>query len=295
MIIFKKKKLIITHSGQFHADDVFSVAALQILFGEKNVEITRTRDEKLMAKGDIVIDVGGIYNESQDRFDHHQTEGAGKRENNIPYSSLGLVWKKYGKDICGSESVANYLDCVLVQPIDAGDNGVEIYKPIINEVMPYTIPSIVHAFNPAWDEGRDVNDCFFEILAFAREILKREIDRAQSKFKGEEFAVQIYKNTLDKRIIILDKDYPVASLMVSFPEPLFVVYPKSGTWHVVAVRVNLVDFKIRKSFPASWAGKRDEEFVKLSGVSDAVFCHRNLFLAVAKSKDGALELARKAL
>ena len=124
------KKSIITHSGQFHADDVFAVAALQILFGENNVEITRTRDEAIIAKGNIVIDVGGIYDESKDRFDHHQTEGAGKRENGIPYSSLGLVWKKYGKNICGSEKVANHLDAQLVQPIDAGDNGVEISKPL---------------------------------------------------------------------------------------------------------------------------------------------------------------------
>ncbi|MEK7551850.1 MAG: MYG1 family protein [Patescibacteria group bacterium] len=293
-MLFHKKKLIITHSGQFHADDVFAVAALQILFGEKNIKITRTRDEKVIVRGDIVIDVGGIYDESKARFDHHQTEGAGKRENGIPYSSLGLIWKRYGKDICGSEKVANHLDASLVQPIDAGDNGMEIYKPI-NDVMPYTVSGIVHAFNPAWDEKWDVNEGFFEVLEFTKKILKREIKRAQSKFKGEEIATQIYKNTEDKRIIILDKDYPVAGLMVQFPEPLFVVYPKSGTWHTVAVRQNLFDFKIRKPFPASWAGKRDGELVKLTGVSDAIFCHRNLFLSVAKSKNGAVELARKAL
>ena len=292
--MFNRKKIIITHSGQFHADDVFAVAAFQILFGEDNIEIIRTRDEAVIVKGDIVIDVGGVYDAARDRFDHHQTEGAGKRENGIPYSSLGLVWKKYGKDICGSEKTANHLDAYLVQPIDAGDNGVEISKPL-NDVLPYTISAIVHAFNPAWDETRDVNECFFEVLEFAKKILRREINKTESKFKGEEIAIQIYNDTADKRIIILDRDYPVASLMVQFPEPLFVVYPKSGTWHVVAVRQNLFDFKIRNSFPASWAGKRDTELADLTGVSDAVFCHRNLFLCVAKTKKGAEALVRLAL
>jgi uncharacterized UPF0160 family protein len=51
----------------------------------------------------------------------------------------------------------------------------------------------------------------------------------------------------------------------------------------------------RKDLPFSWSGLRDEEFQKVTGVSDAVFCHRALFLAVAKSKEGAIKLAQLAL
>ena len=54
-------------------------------------------------------------------------------------------------------------------------------------------------------------------------------------------------------------------------------------------------FKNRKDFPTIWAGLRDEKLQKVTGVSDSIFCHRGLFLAVAKSKEGAVKLAKLAL
>ena len=39
----------------------------------------------------------------------------------------------------------------------------------------------------------------------------------------------------------------------------------------------------------------DETLQKVTGVEDAVFCHKGLFLAVAKSKEGAIKLAELAL
>jgi uncharacterized UPF0160 family protein len=48
-------------------------------------------------------------------------------------------------------------------------------------------------------------------------------------------------------------------------------------------------------FPDSWAGKRDAELVKATGVADAIFCHNNRFMMVAGSKEGALALAELAL
>jgi len=47
--------------------------------------------------------------------------------------------------------------------------------------------------------------------------------------------------------------------------------------------------------PKSWAGKRDRELEKITGVAGAIFCHRNLFLAVAKTKEAILQLAELAL
>ncbi len=115
-------KTIATHNGNFHADDVFSVAALRRIF--PSFKLIRTRDLELIAKADIVIDVGGEYDSDADRFDHHQRGGAGERENGIPYSSFGLIWQKYGLEICqGNQDVANAVDAGLVSTIDAIDCG----------------------------------------------------------------------------------------------------------------------------------------------------------------------------
>ena len=128
-------------------------------------------------------------------------------------------------------------------------------------------------------------------------VLKREIIQTEDALSAEEFVTSIYKNTKDKRIIVLDKIYPFQDTLNKFPEPLFVIYYKesSNHWMVKAIREDPKTFNKRKDFPKSWAGLRDEELQKITGVGDAVFCHRGLFLAVANSKEGAIKLAQIAV
>ena len=84
-------KKIITHSGSFHTDDIFACAALSILLEDDDMplEIIRTRDQEVIKSLDkeegYVVDVGGVYNEEENKFDHHQPGGAGKRPNGIEY------------------------------------------------------------------------------------------------------------------------------------------------------------------------------------------------------------------
>ena len=110
-MMMKNKKLI-THDGSFHADDLFACATLSVLLEKKGeaFEIIRTRDGDIIRNGDYVFDVGGIYDPENNRLDHHQKGGAGKRENGIEYSSFGLVWKKFGEEICNSKEIAKIVD-----------------------------------------------------------------------------------------------------------------------------------------------------------------------------------------
>lgn len=55
-------KRIGTHSGTFHADDAMACSMLTKFTKEfKGAEITRTRDMKVLATMDLVVDVGGVY------------------------------------------------------------------------------------------------------------------------------------------------------------------------------------------------------------------------------------------
>ena len=128
--LFKSKIKVVTHDGSFHADDVFACAALS-LWAERNgrkIEIIRTRDENLIKRADIVLDVGMEYDPEKNKFDHHQKDGAGEREFGIRYSSFGLVWKKFGIELSGSEKAAKVIDKILVAPIDAYDNGFDLVE-----------------------------------------------------------------------------------------------------------------------------------------------------------------------
>ena len=129
-IMTTRIKKLITHDGSFHSDDIFAAATLLIYLEKKGEtgEITRTRDAEIIKNGDYVFDVGGIYDEKNNRFDHHQTLGAGERENGIAYSSFGLVWRKLGIEVAGSRETADFIEKKLVMPIDANDNGIDLFK-----------------------------------------------------------------------------------------------------------------------------------------------------------------------
>lgn len=292
------KKRIVVHSGDFHADDVFSVAAMQMLFGKENVVVERTRDEKAMSRADMVIDVGGIYDPERDRFDHHQEGGAGKRVSGVPFAGFGLVWRKYGKEIAGSEAAAKEMDEKLVQPIDITDTGEKFPNPLMGEIYQYGIEDAIESFVPTWKENDISQDeRFFEAVNFARRILENEIRSVKAVLQARSEVEKAYEKSEDKRLIELESYLPWKEVLVERPEPLFVVYPdeKSGKWHVSAVPSKLKSFDTRKPFPSEWAGKRDEELASVSGVKDAMFCHLKRFFAVAGSREGALSLARLAL
>ena len=129
-MIRQKDASAFTHSGKFHADDVFSSALLLYL----NPEITITRGNKVPEDFDgIVFDIG------RGKYDHHQKDSR-IRENGIPYAAFGLLWEDLGCEILGDE-LAEKFDEAFVQPLDNNDNTGEK-----NELA-----SLIGSFNPSWD------------------------------------------------------------------------------------------------------------------------------------------------
>lgn len=295
MGFFSKKKVLVTHDGVFHADDIFATATLMLLLKE-DVEIVRTREDQKIALGDYVYDVGGEYAPEKNRFDHHQEGGAGKRENGIPYAAFGLVWKTYGENVCGSKEIAQRIDERLVQAVDADDNAVTLEDWKFPDVKSYRIQSLFGVFRPTWEEEKN-HDAVFEMLAMlAKKIILREIAHAKGIIDAREKVLADYAASEDKRIVVLNGEYPMGDTLESFAEPLFLVAKRTdGKWHAHGIAKTPGSFERKKDFPKAWAGKRDEELQQITGVPDAVFCHNGLFIAVALSKEGALKLAQIAL
>jgi len=295
----KLSKKLITHNGAFHADDIFATAALEMMLeaeGE-SYELIRTRDEAVLKTGDYVYDVGGIYDEDKNRFDHHQVGGAGRGPENIEYSSLGLVWKKFGEKLAGSKRAADIIEKNLCAPIDAWDNGFDLVENK-HEITPFYLQNVFSTMMPTWKEmDINIDEVFLKCVEIAKIILERTIKQAQDILEGEEAVISIYNNSDDKKIIILDKNYPFEYILANLPEPLFVVYPRKANndWGVRTVRSDMKSFVNRKNLPKIWAGLKDDELQNVTGVRDAVFCHRTLFVAVAKSKVGAVKLAQIAV
>jgi uncharacterized UPF0160 family protein len=302
MSFFKKNKICVTHDGTFHADDLFATATLSIL-NNGNIEIIRSRDPEQIKKGDYVYDVGGEYNAEGDLFDHHQRGGAGARTNGIPYSSFGLVWNKYGEQICGSLEVANRIDQKIVQPIDAVDNGVDIVKPIFDGIFPYGAEGIFLSKKPTWkEENKNINKIFEDQVGAVEKLLIREIEVAKSDVEAVAIMMKVYSESKDKRIIIIENDFPrylYQNTLSKVPEPIYLVFPSghSSMWKVEAITKSQETMESRKLFPESWRGffNDDPKLKEITGVADAVFCHKAGFLIISSSKEGAIKLAEKAL
>ena len=142
----KKNKIVITHNGCFHTDDVFAVAIISLVEGK--VEISRTRDEKVFETADYVVDVGGQYSPSRKRFDHHQKGGAGTHVNGIPYASCGLVWNAYGEKLCGGSQAAEIIEAAIAgiavkQDRHAGGIGHELQG--FQDLRPACLVVVAHA------------------------------------------------------------------------------------------------------------------------------------------------------
>jgi uncharacterized UPF0160 family protein len=66
---------IITHNGQFHADEVFACALILEHVGELKIERTRVINVVEYSNTEtFIVDVGGIYDPEMRNFDHHQDE-----------------------------------------------------------------------------------------------------------------------------------------------------------------------------------------------------------------------------
>ena len=136
-------KLVGTHMGKFHCDEVMATSLLLRTKEFKDSIIVRTREQDIIDQLDVVVDVGGTFDVEKKRFDHHQKsftetwwtqkhaqevdemaksvvagekteeeqkqmEEKHKKERVTLLSSAGLVYKFYGKEVINQICSAEY-------------------------------------------------------------------------------------------------------------------------------------------------------------------------------------------
>lgn len=284
--------IIATHNGKFHADDVFGVALLKQLFPD--AEVVRSRDPKVLDAADLVLDVGGVYDVSKKRFDHHQLSSGG-RESGILYSAFGLLWQEYGKQFCGNDEIWQKIDSRLVNAIDAVDNGQDLYTISEFGTRPFDLSEYLGLFNPI-GEDEDFDSQFFVAVDLATTVLHRLKAKYAAVIAAEEYFAAAYSAATDKRFVVLDKYIPHAGIASKQPDLLYTVYPgATGNWTIQAVRPEKSQFGNRKDLPAKWRGLNGADLAEVTGVADAVFCHKAAFICAAESREGALKLVELAI
>ncbi len=292
-----KEANCITHSGTFHADEVFATVLLSIIL--KDIKVLRINELKENVENAIIYDVG------LGKLDHHQKGGNGKRDNGVMYAACGLVWKEYGRKILEKIGVDkkdldymfNQIDKKLIQYIDANDNG--ITPSIDTEYKFVTLASIIASFNPNWTDDIDADIRFIDAVNLAKTIVENILNGEISKLKAKDRVEKAIENS-ENGILVLDefmpwKEFVLESKIEKAKDILFAVFPSNrGGYSVYTVPKEEGSFENRKNLPKEWAGLRDEALQKVTGVKTARFCHTACFICTAETKEDAIKLAKLA-
>ena len=282
--IHQQNATAFTHSGKFHADDVFSAALLLYL----NPEITITRGNRVPEDFDgIVFDIG------RGRYDHHQKDSR-VRENGIAYAAFGLLWEELGSEILGEE-LAQKFDEAFVQPLDNNDNTGEK-----NELA-----SLIGNFNPTWDAEGSNDEAFFQAVSVAGMILENKFDRYRGNERADKRVEEIYerhmqafhdreKHSEDAKILILPEFVPCQKFLSETPVA-FVIFPSNRGGYCIQPQKREYSLNYKCSFPSAWLGLENEELEAASGIAGAVFCHKGGFLMTTETLEEAVQAAKISL
>jgi len=292
-----KEANLITHSGKFHADDVFSTAFLSKIMKDSVVcRINNITDE--VSKAAIIYDIG------YGKFDHHQRDFDLRHDSGVKYASFGLLFKEFGLEYLNninSEyafSVYSMIEHDLIEAIDAVDNG---EFPKVDAVYNYkSIDSIIGDFNACWDEEVDNDIYFLKAVEIADIIFSSVVKKCFAKAKAKEKVELAIENSKNNIMYLNEympfKDFVTSSLNSKASEILFCITPSNrGGYNVHTIPKDKNTYETRCDFPSNWGGLTDEELQCVSGIESASFCHLSLFLAACGTLEDAYLMANLAM
>ncbi|BHF73323.1 hypothetical protein SprV_0401640400 [Sparganum proliferum] len=325
------RKVIGTHNGTFHCDEVLAIAMLKQLPEYKDADIIRTREMEKLGICDIVVDVGGLFDASSHRYDHHQPSFNLTIKDFHPHlqpvvklSSAGLIYAHFGKRVISEIAGQLYSDAdletlfkqmykIFISEVDAIDNGVPISDGPTARVG---------RLNPAWNKTEDESQCFSKAFTMVTEELVGNVRRLAHVWLPAKATV---KNCFNSRFSVhpsglimrlapagcpwmehffdLEKEQSVGEDVTPEKEHLpfikrtvFLLKDSTKRFSVTTIPVTVDQpFSNRVLLPESWAGKCGQELDKVVGISGCIFVHSNRFLGIHRTREGALEMAKLAL
>lgn len=271
----------ITHSGKFHVDDVISTIFLSKII-EKVIllRVATIGNENL--KNKIVYDIG------LGEFDHHQKNRNGRRENGIYYSSIGLLWNKFGKKYLEKLKVKNvnktfeYIDNELIQYIDATDNMQIEY--LENKIS----PDFIKLCNPQWNENISEDEAFINALKLADEFWNVYIKHAIAEVE----AIEIILDKIDKCkecYLVFEKEMPYrkAVKLVSNNKVKYMIFKSRREGY--DIRAVTDSCKFRKEIVQANDINASR---KLTGIKDLLYVDVHGKLCCTKTLESAIQIVK---
>jgi uncharacterized UPF0160 family protein len=301
----------------------------------ENATIVRSRNSDKLDKCDIVVDVGSVFDQSKNRFDHHQNTFKEtfsslrpdlKTEWNIRLSSAGLVYVFFGEEVIKSvlkkykqielpqseiQTIYKKVYDSLISEIDAIDNGVKMFEGVepLYHISTH-LSSRVGNFNSNWnsEEKEDENANFEKAKEYVgKEFLDKIFYYASVWWPARSIVRDAVNNRLkvhkSGEILELERICPWKQHFFDLEKEMdlgenikyAIWFNKENDWRVAGVPVNSSSFECRKFLHPKWRGVRDEELADISGIKDAGFVHNTGFIGGAKTREAVLEMAAKSI
>lgn len=291
---------LVTHTGSFHPDDVFSTAFLSNLV--ENPTLIRVSNATNARSDAIVFDIGF------GKFDHHGVDAKYRPEpyNKIKYCSFGLLWEEYGlnylkelyKEDINHEQLYKNIEEKLILQIDAIDNG---YFPKIESEYPVTdLDKVIDLFNKTWIEEIDNDDNFLIAVNIAKQIFERVIKREYGLIIASK-KLEAAFDTVENNILFLEEYIPYQEAIFNSTHEKakdikIVIFPSNrGGYNIKPMTINKHSKELVVNFPKHLWGLHDEELEKASNIKGARFIHLTGFMSATEDKTSAFELANLAL
>ncbi|KAK6262546.1 hypothetical protein QUC31_008362 [Theobroma cacao] len=283
---------------------------------------------KVLENLDAVVDVGGVYDPTRDRYDHHQRgfEQVFGHGFTTKLSSAGLVYKHYGAEIIAKvlqldvqhPNVSRLFLAVyknFVEAVDAIGNGINQYD---TDQPPRYVNSTGLSFrvgrlNLDWvdpdQSSEKENEAFQHAMTLTgSEFLENIHFLAKSWLPARSIVMECLsaRNDIDSsgEIMVLTRPCPWKLHIFELEEELkvetsikYVIYQddRSENWRVQAIAVSPGKFESRKPLPLPWRGLEGNKLSEVAGIPGCVFVHMSGFIAANKSFGGALAMARASL
>ncbi|CAM9132647.1 unnamed protein product [Choristocarpus tenellus] len=291
-----------------HCDEALACAMLKILPAWSGAVIVRTRDEEELAKCNVVVDVGGIYDPKTLRFDHHQktfSDTLSEESFSTKLSSAGLVYRHFGHEILTRmvEGTSIPKEVVnkkfygrvyksFVEHIDGIDNGIMVADGMMKYQVSSTLSDRVAKLNPHWNEEAEdgpllANERFKQAMSLASgEFIETVLGLSNSWWPGR----AIVQDSISMRkeahpsgqVVVLTGYCPWKSHLVEIEEEMglggefkYVLYAEGGnskSWRIQAVPLVEGSFELRLGLPKEWRGLRNAELSTASGIEGTLQC-----------------------
>ena len=270
----------VTHSGNFHIDDIISTIFLSKVL--ENVVLIRIPSiENMNLKNKIVYDIG--FGE----FDHHQKNRNGKRKNGIYYSSIGLLWKKYGKkylrnlDEKNTDKIFEYMDKELIQYIDATDNMQIEY--LENKVS----PDYIKYCNPQWNENISEDEAFVYALKLADEFWEVYIKHAIAEVKAIELILNEEKKSKECYLVFnSDLPYRKAVNLMKNDKIKYMIFKSRREGYDIRI------IREKCKFNETIMKYKYSNNSNIIGISDLIYVDINGRLCCTKTLESAIKLVK---